>query len=274
MPPPPKPPRNRRWGRASAISVAALVVVGAGVGVGMAVGSKPAADAMDMGSHSTDKPATGENATGTKGGSESGKQTKKKKADAKPADPAKQAWAHKYGLDRSTMPNLAPAATASQQQQAAATDLLVRTKAATVQYSDIDKAKAAGYDLLAKVKEAQQKKPGLVKAMQKIDADGPPADGSMPMMHVGNKSAKSDGKVLDPSAPETLMYGYEGDGHWMLMGVMYTATESYPQAPPDPGGPITRWHYHSKSGGQNLMMHIFFVPGNDLAHAYAADLKG
>jgi hypothetical protein len=96
----------------------------------------------------------------------------------------------------------------------------------------------------------------------------------MPMMHVGNKANKSDGKVLDPSAPETLMYGYEGDGHWMLMGVMYTAAESYPQAPPDPGGPITRWHYHNKSGGQGLMMHIFFVPGNDLAHAYAADLKG
>jgi hypothetical protein len=39
------------------------------------------------------------------------------------------------------------------------------------------------------------------------------------------------------------------------------------------GGPITRWHYHDKSGGQALMMHIFFVPNNDLAHAYAADMK-
>ncbi len=46
------------------------------------------------------------------------------------------------------------------------------------------------------------------------------------------------------------------------------------EAPPDPGGPITRWHYHDKSGGQALMMHNFFVPGNDLAHAYVADLKG
>jgi hypothetical protein len=238
----------------------------------MAVGSKPASDAMDMGSHTTATP--GENASAKKGGKNAGGESGKKKADAKTADPAKQAWAHKYGLDRSTMPNLAPAATASAQQQAAATDLLVRTKAATAQYSDIDKAKAAGYDLLAKVKAVQAEKPGLIKAMQKIDADGAPADASMPMMHVGNKSARSDGKVLDPSAPETLMYGYQGDGHWMLMGVMYTAAESYPQAPPDPGGPITRWHYHDKSGGQGLMMHIFFVPGNDLAHAYATDLAG
>lgn len=271
--PGPQPPRSRRWwGRASAISVAALVVVGAGVGVGMAVGSKPASDAMDMGSHTTATP--GENASGKQGGQNTGSASGKRKADAKPVDRAKQAWAHKYGLDRSTMPNLAPAAAASAQQQAAATDLLVRTKAATAQYSDIDTAKAAGYDLLAKVSAAQEMKPGLIKAMRRIDADGAPADGSMPMMHVGNKSARSDGKVLDPSAPETLMYGYEGDGHWMLMGVMYTAAESYPQAPPDPGGPITRWHYHSKSGGQSLMMHIFFVAGNDLAHAYAADLKG
>lgn len=236
----------------------------------MAVGSTPAADEMNMGSHSSDTNVPGEQAAGKKSGESSGP----KKARGKAVDPAKQAWAHKYGLDRSTMPNLAPAATASAQQQAAATDLLVRTEAATAQYADVDKARAAGYDLLAKVKAAEKKKPGLTRAMQRIDADGVPAEGKMPMMHVGNKATKSDGKVLDPSAPETLMYGYEGDGHWMLMGVMYTAAESYPHAPPDPGGPVTRWHYHSKSGGQGLMLHVFFVPGNDLAHAYAADLKG
>lgn len=50
---------------------------------------------------------------------------------------------------------------------------------------------------------------------------------------------------------------------------MYTAGESYPQAPPNPGGPITRWHYHDDGGGDALTMHVFFVPGNDLAHACA-----
>jgi len=236
----------------------------------MATGGNAGGGEMDMSTHSTDVPAAAEKA----GGKPVGKQSGKGKKDTKTADPAKQAWAHKYGLDRSTMPNLAPVATASPHEQAAAKDLLAATKAATAQYADLDKAKAAGYDVQATLKGAQQKKPGLTKAMQHIDAAGAPAMADMPMLHVGNKATRSDGKVLDPSAPETLMYGYEGDGHWMLMGVMYTAAESYPQAPPDPAGPITRWHYHSKAGGQALMMHIFFVPADDLAHAYATDLKG
>ena len=46
------------------------------------------------------------------------------------------------------------------------------------------------------------------------------------------------------------------------------ADGAYPGPPPVPGGPITRWHYH-RMGSRHLMMHLFFVPGNDLAHAYA-----
>ena len=87
------------------------------------------------------------------------------------------------------------------------------------------------------------------------------------MLHVANRANFRDGKVLDPAAPEVLTYAYQGHNAWKLVGVMYVANESYPQAPPDPGGPITRWHYHGEHGG--LMMHIFFVAGNDLAHAYA-----
>ena len=185
-------------------------------------------------------------------------------------DPARQAWAHKYGLDRSTMPNLPDVASASPQQRAAATDLLVRTEAATAAYADLAKAKAAGFDLQASLAKAEQKHPRLADALKRVDAGG--RSGRMPMVHVANKANRADGKVLDPTAPETLMYGYQGHGQWILVGVMYTANEAYPQAPPDPGGPITRWHYHDKSGGQALMMHVFFVPGNDLAHAYAAEM--
>jgi uncharacterized protein (DUF2147 family) len=186
-------------------------------------------------------------------------------------DPARQAWAHKYGLDRSTMPNLADLSRASPEQRAAALDLLVRTEAATAQYNDLAKAKAAGFDLEASLAKAEKKRPGRANQIQRIDA-GQQTDGKMPMLHVGNPANHADGKVLDPSAPETLMYAYDGQGQWKLVGVMYSANESYPNAPPDPGGPITRWHYHDKSGGQRLMMHIFFVPGNDLAHAYAAEM--
>lgn len=52
--------------------------------------------------------------------------------------------------------------------------------------------------------------------------------------------------------------------NWALMGVRYTANDAYPAAPPDPGGPITRWHYHDKSGGQALTMHISSCPATTL----------
>ena len=187
-------------------------------------------------------------------------------------DPARQAWAEKYGLDRSTMPTMPDVTSASPQQQAAAKDLLLATEAATARYSDLTVAKAAGFDLYASLAKKEAEKPKLAGAMQPMDSAQTKPGARMPMLHVGNDANRADGKVLDPNAPETLMYSYQGQGKWMLVGVMYTANESYPQAPPDPGGPITRWHYHTKSGGQRLMMHVFFVPGNDLAHAYATEM--
>jgi hypothetical protein len=182
-------------------------------------------------------------------------------------DPSRQAWAHQFGQDRATMPNLPDIASASPEQQAAAADLLARTESATAAYADASKARAAGFDIQAALARAEQRNPGLARRMQRVDSGQMPA--RMPMLHVANKANRRDGKVLDPSAPETLMYEYQGHNTWKLVGVMYTANESYPQAPPDLGGPITRWHYHDKHGGATLMMHIFFVPGNDLAHAYA-----
>lgn len=231
-----------------------------------AVGDSATQTSMDMsGGKTAAKHVAGEKAGHQKAaGEKAGHQTA--------ADPARLAWAHKYGMDRSTMPRQPDVSSASAQQQTAATDLLVRTQAATAKYADLATARAAGYDLQASLAKAEKKKPGLADALKKADAGMPAMDGQMKMLHVGNTANKADGKVLDPSAPETLMYGYAGNGHWKLMGVMYTARESYPQAPPDPGGPITRWHYHSKHGGVALMMHIFFVPGNDLGSAYATEL--
>ena len=169
------------------------------------------------------------------------------------------------------MPNLPDVSAASPEQRQAATDLLTQTEQDTAKYSDVATAKAAGYDLQAALTRAEAKKPKLKDEMASVDAGKMPK--AMPMLHVANKAFRKDGKVLDPNAPETLMYEYSGHGAWKLIGVMYTATESYPAAPPDPGGPIVRWHYHEKSGGASLMMHVFFVPGNDLANAYALKEK-
>lgn len=272
--PPPAPPGAVGWrGRTFAVVVAALVLVGAGVGVGMAV-SGPDSGSGPVGAMSGS--ADGKQGAGKQGAGKQGhgdKHKGKDKSGKNAVDPARSAWSHKYGVDRSTMPILAPAGSATAQQQAAATDLLERTEAATAQYSDLAKAKAAGYDLQADLARKEKGSPKAAARLRRVDAGGPASAATMPMLHVGNKALKEDGKVLDPNAPETLMYGYEGDGKWKLMGVMYIAAQAYPQAPPDPAGPITRWHYHDKSGARSLMMHLFFVPGNDLAHAFAAEMS-
>jgi len=258
----PTGPARRWWGRGIAVALAALVLVGAGAGVGMAV----------TGDNSSSGPA-GASAAPTAPGKAAGKKHAGTQPGGAKVDPARQAWAHKYGVDRATMANLADAASAPADQQAAAKDLLVRTEAATAPYTDLATAKAAGFDVEASLARSEKQRPNQAAKLADIDAGQKTADAMMPMLHVGNKANHTDGKILDPSAPETLMYSYAGQGRWTLVGVMYTANEAYPQAPPDPGGPITRWHYHEKSGGQNLMMHIFFVPGNDLAHAYAAEMN-
>jgi hypothetical protein len=239
----PPRPLGHRW-RVAATGIAAVLIAAGGAGIGMAVIGGGPTDDVTM---NTDVTKTGK------------------------GDPSRQAWAHQYGQDRSQMPNLPDVSSASPQQQAAAADLLARTEAATAAYADPAKAQAAGYDLSASLARAEQKTPKLAARLQRVDSGAHLA--SMPMLHVANKANRNDGKVLDPSAPETLMYEYQGHNAWKLVGVMYTANESYPQAPPDPGGPITRWHYHDKGGGAPLMMHIFFVPGNDIAQAYALRME-
>lgn len=246
---------SKRVKIASGVVAAALVGTSL-VGVGMAFGSSgPASDSsMGMANPSANHSATGSDAKGKK----NGKATKDLAA--------RQAWARKYGQNRDTMPDLPPVASASDAQREAALNLLTQTEAATAPFSDVSAATAAGYDLQKALAKAEAKNPKLASILSAVDGGKMPK--TMPMLHVANIRAGTFG-VLDPSHPQTLMYEYEGNGNWKLVGVMYTAGKAFPQAPPDPGGPITRWHYHPKSGGAGLMMHIFFVPGNDLAHAYA-----
>jgi hypothetical protein len=259
FPPPPPPPPRRRIGRSGRIAVAvvaAVLLAAAGVGIAMSL--------TDSGgsAHDADGAAS---AMDVVSGHPSG--------TAASADPSRQAWARQYGQAFSSMPNLPDVGSATPEQRAAAADLLARTEAGVRKYMDPAAAKAAGYDLDASLARTEQRRPHLAQAMQAVDAGQTPK--RMPMLHVVNKANLRDGKVLDPDAPEVLMYEYQGHNAWKVVGVMYTANEAYPAAPPDPGGPITRWHYHDNvRGGQALMMHIFFVPDNDLAHAYALKMDG
>jgi hypothetical protein len=114
------------------------------------------------------------------------------------------------------------------------------------------------------------------------------ADRPVRLLHVPNPAWRGDGRVLDPTRPETLIYWRGPDDRLILVGVMYTAARGQPG--PTVGGPITRWHDHescrdpdtrAKLGrpvdgtcpdGQVLrrsgeMMHVWFT--DDLATAFA-----
>lgn len=179
---------------------------------------------------------------------------------------ARQAWARQYGQDVSQMPNLPDVAAAAPEQRAAAADLLTRTEAATAAYVDPAKAEAAGYNIQAALARTEKEQPALASRMRQVDVGAIPV--GMVMLHVRNVEHRNN-TVLDPNAPQALMYAYQGHNTWKLAGAMYFANGAFPGPPPDPGGPITRWHYHDSAPG-SLMMHVFFVSDGDLAHAYAS----
>jgi len=60
--------------------------------------------------------------------------------------------------------------------------------------------------------------------------------------HAPNAGYQSDGRVLDPSRPENLIYAVGPDGP-VLVGVMYEA-EDLGKPGPAVGGPLTVWHGH------------------------------
>lgn len=179
---------------------------------------------------------------------------------------SRQAWARQYGQDRSTMPDLPNVAAATPAQKAAAADLLSRTQSSTAPFADSAKAQAAGFDLPAALRRAEDAAPRLAQRLQQIDAGRHLT--KLPTLAVVNTANTHDGKVLDPTAPEMLIYQYQGHNNWKLIGAGYLGNESYPHAPPDPGGPITRWHYDDKHPAV-LSMEVFFMPQSDLVHAYA-----
>lgn len=263
----PRAPRSWLRRRLRPVVLAALAVplaAGGGWATGYVdpVARPAAASSLSQAATSAASPSPAATSVATPGGT-----ARKQKA----AKAARVTWTRTYGQDRKTMPAQPDVAAATPDQQAAARDLLARTEAATAPFADLAAARAAGYDLSASLARAETKRPRLAKQMKKVDNGSWPAGKATPMLHVRNDAYNTDGKVLDPSAPETLMYSYQGQGAWKLIGVMYSAAEAFPQAPPVPGGPITRWHYHETGAG--LMMHVFFVPGNDLARAFATTMS-
>jgi hypothetical protein len=109
--------------------------------------------------------------------------------------------------------NTAPTA----QQRAAAAKLAADTRATTAKYADIRAAIAAGYHL----------------GFQSSGAS----------VHLERKANQTDGRVLDPNAPELLVYAIE-DGRATLLGVVYQMPEAGVPGLAV-GGPVTGWHSHN-----------------------------
>ena len=162
------------------------------------------------------------------------------------------------------------------------TATIARTIAATTVYRDPAAATRAGFDVQAAWDRKQKKLAALGKEARDKGA-----------VHVPNKANRTDGKILDPSAPETLIYRRSADGTFTLVGVMFTAEK---KAPPTSYQPYVRWHTHEACTGggvKNLrsveglhpvngkcaegttlrtsgaMTHLWFVAPDQLAQAFA-----
>jgi hypothetical protein len=104
-------------------------------------------------------------------------------------------------------------------QMKAAADLIVRTKAATLQYADVKAAEANGYRSIG--------------------------DGFTGVEHFVNRDFMADTDVLDPSKPESLVYRVNPDKTRELITVMYILPNgSTMDDVPDIAGNLTLWHDH------------------------------
>jgi hypothetical protein len=101
--------------------------------------------------------------------------------------------------------------------QAGADRLAAATIQATQRFQNLQVALAAGYKL-----------PVIPRGLD---------------VHLENPAYKKDGRVLDPSRPEMLVYAIDDRGA-TLLGVVFVMERAGVPGP-TPGGPITRWHAHN-----------------------------
>jgi hypothetical protein len=110
-----------------------------------------------------------------------------------------------------------PAVPVTSAELAAAARLVSDTTIGVEPFEELEAAEAAGYRQVA-----------------------PPRNG---LVHYTNTAFTTDGRILDPERPESLIYLDLTDGTWMLVGAMYRMP-AVGQAGPRVGGPLTAWHAH------------------------------
>jgi hypothetical protein len=107
---------------------------------------------------------------------------------------------------------------ATAEQRAAAAKLLADVKAGIARHASLGEARADGY---------------IQTTPFRFLIWGP--------AHFSNYAYNSDGRVLDPERPETLVYMKLPRGEMVLLGAMFVARKG---EGPRPGGPLTEWHAH------------------------------
>ncbi len=104
------------------------------------------------------------------------------------------------------------------EERAAAEALVAETKGAAKRFAEIGDAEAEGYVQIT-----------------------PFSFYGIRAAHFGNPAYLTDGRLLDPERPESLVYLKQEDGWLQLLGVMYLAPIG---RGPAVGGPLTEWHIH------------------------------
>ena len=227
LPPiPPVPPPRRRLGRRALVAAAVAVAV---VTVGGAVALAAGGGDDDPQAGSAPAPAQGEHDHGADGAATAAGHDHDHDAasadapgvDATAAEPpAADSPAADGHRGHHEHPPLTPYAeryaAATPEQQAAADDLRAAVAATIAPYADVDAAVAAGYRVV-------------------------PATANT-IAHYVDPAATRDGRVLDPSRPEGLVYYAAGEGDPVLLGAFFIAPPGEPV--PDDAGGIVVWHSH------------------------------
>ena len=102
-------------------------------------------------------------------------------------------------------------------QRTAADELVADTRATLRQYTSLDAAVADGF--------------------VNVTPEG------RRVVHYARPDRLADGNVLDPSAPESLVYAFPASTPPVLLGAMYLMEGR--GDPPTPGGCLTQWHRHT-----------------------------
>jgi hypothetical protein len=155
-------------------------------------------------------------------------------------------------------------ATPSAAQRKAATRFKSASVAAAHRYADYNVARANGYtfDTLDETVKSVLGTPLVSEALDGLHQGV--------VTHLVNPARANDGIALDPNRPDALVYATDGS-RYTLIGVMYMVPNK--AHAPQPGGPLTTWHYHDNRScldGTAPVAFPLYRPGDRLYAASGA----